>query len=197
MADGHRDVVRRERWTRTRRCLSTPEVVRSSRRCLRIRLERARRARALGAGRRRGAAPPKQSIVLTKDDRRIRSNLPRLRRGDQHGRGLITIDDGGGERWEILCLTAQRRITDSILDPGPGASTRRKTVTVMITDRVRAIIREIPSLNKRWCRREAGITLGFIARRCWTPIMIEDRGVVDVRYRRTSCDSMGEERYYE
>ena len=177
-------------------CLSTPEVVRSSRRCLRIRLERARR----GA---RGASPPKQSIVLTKDDAGgYGSNLP------SHYVAAINTDGGYdyglttqcGECWEILCVDGrQRGLSDSILGPWAGCvDPAKKSVTVMITDSCPCDHPGNPESNKRWCcGGEGGNRHWDLSYAAFDAIAIRHRGVVDVRYRRTSCDSMGEERYYE
>lgn len=182
-------------------CLSTPEVVRSSRRCLRIRLERARRG-ARGAAR-RGAAPPKQSIVLTKDDAGgYGSNLP------SHYVAAINTDGGYdyglttqcGECWEILCVDGrQRGLSDSILGPWAGCvDPAKKSVTVMITDSCPCDHPGNPESNKRWCcGGEGGNRHWDLSYAAFDAIAIRHRGVVDVRYRRTSCDSMGEERYYE
>ena len=182
-------------------CLSTPEVVRSSRRRLRIRLERARRG-ARGAAR-RGAAPPKQSIVLTKDDAGgYGSNLP------SHYVAAINTDGGYdyglttqcGECWEILCVDGrQRGLSDSILGPWAGCvDPAKKSVTVMITDSCPCDHPGNPESNKRWCcGGEGGNRHWDLSYAAFDAIAIRHRGVVDVRYRRTSCDSMGEERYYE
>ena len=103
MADGHRDVVRRERWTRTRR---------------HVYLHRKLCVLRVGVfafvSNARDAAPPKQSIVLTKDDAGgYGNNLP------SHYVAAINTDGGYdyglttqcGECWEILCVDGRQRLS--------------------------------------------------------------------------------------
>tara|TARA_B100000683_G_scaffold103594_3_gene102317 strand:+ start:10996 stop:11745 length:750 start_codon:yes stop_codon:yes gene_type:complete len=160
-----------------------------------------RRARRGAA--RRGAAPQKQSIVLTKDDAGgYGSNLP------SHYVAAINTDGGYdyglttqcGECWEILCVDGrQRGLSDSILGPWAGCvDPAKKSVTVMITDSCPCDHPGNPESNKRWCcGGEGGNRHWDLSYAAFDAIAIRHRGVVDVRYRRTSCDSMGEERYYE
>ena len=171
MADGHRDVVRRERWTRTRRHVHLHRklcVLRVA--FLRIRLERARRV-ARGAAR-RGAAPPKQSIVLTKGRRRrIREQSPlALRRGDQHGRGLrLRIDDAVRR---VLGDFMRRRSTARIIGfhsrtlgrvrrPGEKIRHRHDHRLVSVRSSGKSRVEQAMVLRRRG--RES--TLGFIVRR--------------------------------
>jgi hypothetical protein len=149
------------------------------------------------------ATPPKQSIVLTKDDAGgYGSNLP------SHYVAAINTDGGYdyglttqcGECWEILCVDGrQRGLSDSILGPWAGCvDPAKKSVTVMITDSCPCDHPGNPESNKRWCcGGEGGNRHWDLSYAAFDAIAIRHRGVVDVRYRRTSCDSMGEERYYE
>ena len=163
MADGHRDVVWRQRWTRTRRHVHLHRklcVLRVA--FLRIRLERARR----------GAAPPKQSIVLTKGRRRrIREQSPlALRRGDQHGRGLrLRIDDAVRR---VLGDFMRRRSTARIIGfhsrtlgrvrrPGEKIRHRHDHRLVSVRSSGKSRVEQAMVLRRRG--RES--TLGFIVRR--------------------------------
>jgi len=105
-----------------------------------------------------------------------------------------------GECWEILCVDGrQRGLSDSILGPWAGCvDPAKKSVTVMITDSCPCDHPGNPESNKRWCcGGEGGNRHWDLSYAAFDAIAIRHRGVVDVRYRRTSCDSMGEERYYE
>jgi len=105
-----------------------------------------------------------------------------------------------GECWEILCVDGrQRGLSDSILGPWAGCvDSEKKSVVVMITDSCPCNHPGNPESNKRWCcGGEGGNRHWDLSYAAFDAIAIRHRGVVDVRYRRASCDRLGEERYYE
>ncbi len=164
MADGHRDVVRRERWTRTRRHVHLHRklcVLRVA--FLRIRLERARRA----------ASDASETINRTDEGRRrrIREQSPlALRRGDQHGRGLrLRIDDAVRR---VLGDFMRRRSTARIIGfhsrtlgrvrrPGEKIRHRHDHRLVSVRSSGKSRVEQAMVLRRRG--RES--TLGFIVRR--------------------------------
>ena len=162
------------------------------------------RARARrGARAARAAAPPKQSIVLTKDDAGgYGSNLP------SHYVAAINTDGGYdyglttqcGECWEILCVDGRQRgiigfhsrTLGRVRRPGEKIRHRHDHRLVSVRSSGKSRVEQAMVLRRRG--RESTLDLSYAA---FDAIAIRHRGVVDVRYRRTSCDSMGEERYYE
>ena len=172
MADGHRDVVRRERWTRTRR-----HVYLHRKLCvLRVGVfASVSNARDAARASRRGAARRGASETINRTDegrrRRIREQSPlALRRGDQHGRGLrLRIDDAVRR---VLGDFMRRRSTARIIGfhsrtlgrvrrPGEKIRHRHDHRLVSVRSSGKSRVEQAMVLRRRG--RES--TLGFIVRR--------------------------------
>lgn len=113
--------------------------------------------------------------------------------GYDHG-----LTDECGACYEVMCVAGrQRGLADSALGPWAGCANGdgEKSITVLITDSC-PCGHPNPS-NQRWCcggeQNARHFDLSYAA---FDSIAIRHRGIVDVKYRKVSCDGLGQEKYY-
>lgn len=109
------------------------------------------------------------------------------------------LTDWCGQCYEVMCVNGrQRGLSESLLGPWAGCAhgSGGKSISVMITDSCPCNHPNTES-NKRWCcggeASNRHFDLSYVA---FDAIAIRHRGIVDIRYRKVSCDSLGESKYY-